>query len=194
MQGIMNGMSYQLLEDEETWVEHNLIDYSPYEAAQVFPEAAPIVKRHIKIQKQFINKLVERRRRCHELFSNEHEFWVYSTFYVEMPLKKALDRIEWFEKFLYFLRAQKSIGNGKDLALNIEKAKQVPITHFLKFSKTGFSQCIFGHEDKTPSMKYYPKTNRFKCFSCGKGGDVVDLVQHQTGLKFLDVINLILQK
>lgn len=35
--------------------------------------------------------------------------------------------------------------------------------------------CIF-HEEKTPSMHIYTDTNRFHCFSCGKSGDVLDLV------------------
>ena len=33
------------------------------------------------------------------------------------------------------------------------------------------------HEDKKPSFAVYPKTQTFKCFGCGKGGDVVDFVE-----------------
>jgi CHC2 zinc finger len=31
------------------------------------------------------------------------------------------------------------------------------------------------HEDKTPSMTVFTDTQRFKCFGCGIGGDVLDL-------------------
>lgn len=31
------------------------------------------------------------------------------------------------------------------------------------------------HEDKTPSMTVFTDTQRFKCFGCGLGGDVIDL-------------------
>lgn len=37
-------------------------------------------------------------------------------------------------------------------------------------------RCPF-HEDKKPSFAVYPKTQTFKCFGCGKGGDVVDFVE-----------------
>ena len=37
------------------------------------------------------------------------------------------------------------------------------------------------HTDRTPSMTVYPDEQRFKCYGCGKGGDVVDLVQLAEG-------------
>lgn len=37
-------------------------------------------------------------------------------------------------------------------------------------------RCPF-HEDKDPSFAVFPKTQTFKCFGCGKGGDVVDFVE-----------------
>lgn len=33
------------------------------------------------------------------------------------------------------------------------------------------------HEDKKPSFAVYPKTQTFKCYGCGSGGDVVDFVE-----------------
>lgn len=39
-----------------------------------------------------------------------------------------------------------------------------------------FIACPF-HNEKTPSCEIYPSTNKFKCFGCGVGGDVVDFVQ-----------------
>ncbi|WP_293685425.1 CHC2 zinc finger domain-containing protein, partial [Spirosoma sp. 48-14] len=34
--------------------------------------------------------------------------------------------------------------------------------------------CTF-HDEKTPSMKLYPKDGHFKCFGCGKSGSTIDL-------------------
>lgn len=42
--------------------------------------------------------------------------------------------------------------------------------------KQGFCKCPL-HEERTGSMRVYPKTNRFKCFSCGAYGTVVDIVE-----------------
>ena len=33
------------------------------------------------------------------------------------------------------------------------------------------------HADKTPSLSFYNGNRRFHCFSCGEGGDAVDLTQ-----------------
>ena len=37
------------------------------------------------------------------------------------------------------------------------------------------------HEDRTPSMTVYTEEQRFKCYGCGVGGDVVDLVRLAEG-------------
>jgi DNA primase len=37
------------------------------------------------------------------------------------------------------------------------------------------------HEDKTPSTTIYTDAQRFKCYGCGEGGDVIDLVRLAEG-------------
>lgn len=56
------------------------------------------------------------------------------------------------------------------------KAKAVPIKNYIKFNAQRKALCIW-HQEKTPSMIYYPKDNRVKCYGCGKLGDVIDVVQ-----------------
>jgi DNA primase len=45
------------------------------------------------------------------------------------------------------------------------------------------------HEDKHPSMKIDAGHNRWKCFACGAGGDVIQLVSVYHGLSFVDACN-----
>lgn len=45
-------------------------------------------------------------------------------------------------------------------------------------------RCIV-HEDKTPSMTLRPATNTWKCYGCGKGGSVIDLVMEKEDMDFL---------
>ena len=56
------------------------------------------------------------------------------------------------------------------------------LSHYnLKANNTGMLCCPF-HDDKTPSMQIYPKTNTYCCFSsnCEAGtGDVIDFIQLQ---------------
>jgi hypothetical protein len=42
--------------------------------------------------------------------------------------------------------------------------------------------CPF-HEDKDPSLNFYPETNSFFCFGCRTGGDLIKFVQLMEGLK-----------
>lgn len=43
-----------------------------------------------------------------------------------------------------------------------------------------------GHEDDTPSFNVYPQTQRFHCFGCDNGGDVLDFVQLMEGCSLLE--------
>lgn len=45
-------------------------------------------------------------------------------------------------------------------------------------------KCPFGHNDSSPSMKIYDKTNSFYCFACHSSGDVIKFVQLLYGLNF----------
>jgi len=45
-----------------------------------------------------------------------------------------------------------------------------------------------GHEDSTPSFNIYLDTQRYYCFGCHAGGDVLDFVQEMDGCSFLDAL------
>ena len=69
--------------------------------------------------------------------------------------------------------------------LNLQKLRELPI--FDVCSKLGITLYGMGpitkrakcwyHDDTHPSMHVNKKKNIFKCFVCGKGGDVIRLVQ-----------------
>lgn len=44
----------------------------------------------------------------------------------------------------------------------------------------------FMHDDHHPSLAFMPKSNRWKCFVCGKWGNNIDLVEQKLGLNFVD--------
>jgi len=87
---------------------------------------------------------------------------------------------------------EKKADNIPDSAgLDVERAKQVPITEFVDFNKSGFATSVWNPEEDTPSMKYYPEENRVHCFSAGKGGDVIDVVQQKFSLSFKEAVKMI---
>jgi len=47
--------------------------------------------------------------------------------------------------------------------------------------------CVF-HNEKTPSMCIYEKSNSFYCFGCGKSGDSIDLAMFVFNLDFVNVV------
>lgn len=44
-------------------------------------------------------------------------------------------------------------------------------------NRAGKYLCPF-HRDKNPSLSINPRTDKFKCFSCGEAGDTIDFVQN----------------
>ena len=78
--------------------------------------------------------------------------------------------------------------------LNLQKIREVPI--FDVCSKLGINLYGMGklakratcwyHDDKHPSMHVNKKKNIFKCFVCGKGGDVIRLVQDYENKTFVE--------
>jgi len=81
-------------------------------------------------------------------------------------------------------------GTGSEIAA----AKAVPLTEFLKFNKQGFAHCVW-HQEKTPSLKYYPIDNRVYCFGgCSRGGDTLDVVQQIHSCTMQEAIKIILKK
>jgi DNA primase catalytic core len=51
------------------------------------------------------------------------------------------------------------------------------LSHYgLKADRNGMLCCPF-HDDKTPSLKIYEKSQMFKCFGCGAKGDVIEFIQ-----------------
>lgn len=51
--------------------------------------------------------------------------------------------------------------------------------------------CVF-HEEHTPSLKLNSTLNRYKCFGCGKSGDVIQFVEDYCGLDFQGAVRYLL--
>ena len=86
------------------------------------------------------------------------------------------------------------LKNMKYDDLNLKRIREVPI--FDVCSKLGISLYGIGkltkrtkcwyHDDKHPSMHVNKKKNIYKCFVCGKGGDVIRLVQDYDNKTFIE--------
>jgi DNA primase len=53
----------------------------------------------------------------------------------------------------------------------------------------GFMGCCPFHDDSTASLSVGGVPDRFHCFGCGAGGDVIEYVHRYTGLSFVDAVH-----
>ena len=49
------------------------------------------------------------------------------------------------------------------------------------------AKCCF-HEERTPSLTVWPDKQRFECFGCGAGGDVIDFIRKLNNCTFKEAL------
>lgn len=54
--------------------------------------------------------------------------------------------------------------------------------------KTFVGRCPF-HEDRNPSLTVYPETGTFRCYGCGKRGDVISFVEEAERMTFKEALD-----
>lgn len=104
-------------------------------------------------------------------------------------LKKTARSISFKIREFYGVKTKKS----ELWQVKFDKAKSLNIHHVIS-TLTGVTEfkynisCPF-HKDKGPSMKVYEDS--FYCFSCSKGGSVVDFVMYNNDLDFKKAIEFL---
>lgn len=101
-----------------------------------------------------------------------------------------LEKFEEVKRAIKFFK--KSSDNNRDTD-RLARAKAVPIPQFINFNADNTARCIW-HQEKTPSMYYYEKQNRVKCFGCDKLGDVIDVVMELNKVNLNEAIKIILNE
>jgi DNA primase len=67
------------------------------------------------------------------------------------------------------------VDDIKDQLNIIDLARREGLELKKQSSRLYKAKCIFHDDQKTPNLFFYPKTNTFKCYACGKYGDSIDL-------------------
>jgi len=107
--------------------------------------------------------------------------------YIESQIEKRMTRIQELDRWI-FLHSKRS----KEVkGIDFERLKLVPIPNILAINRAGFASCPL-HSDRTPSLRYYKDNNSWFCFSCSKGGDVIDLVQAMKGCTLQEAVKFLI--
>jgi len=65
------------------------------------------------------------------------------------------------------------------------------ISRYTRLKKSGNSYrglCPLHNGDNSNSLAVFPDTNTFYCFSCGKGGSLVDFVREQIKIPIIEAL------
>lgn len=157
------------------------------EQLKIFPDCG---KEYLQKQTQFAQDTL----RSLEKAEKEYEDIIY---------RKANKADEWFWKMIvedvliepkrkacnYIIKRNSFILDNKStkFVVNIDKAKQFPITEMISFNNAGFAKCIW-HNEKSASLKYYPKTNTVHCFGCHESGDSIKVYRQLNGSSFTEAV------
>lgn len=68
-----------------------------------------------------------------------------------------------------------------------------PSTSIINGGKNRKKCCCVFHSEKTPSMFINVSTDTYKCFGCGKSGDIFNLVEEHLGLSFHEAAKYLLE-
>lgn len=76
---------------------------------------------------------------------------------------------------------------------NIQEIKLKPIEEILNsFGIKYKKKCLCPlHDERTPSFIIFKKTNTWKCFGCGKGGDNITFVKQKLNCNFVEACRYI---
>ena len=70
--------------------------------------------------------------------------------------------------------------------LDVARKLEIPL---FREGNTWSARCLKkGEADTKPSLKFWLGKNRWKCFSCGEGGDVIELVQQKQECTFHEAV------
>jgi hypothetical protein len=116
-------------------------------------------------------------------------FRAWCTWNIEQLVEKR-KVYEWYIKLATPVK-ELYVGGGNITEDMKNRAKSVPIDTILPFKNN--TTCCIWHDEKTPSLHYYQKSNRVKCFGCGVSGDSIAVAMQVWGVSFIEAVKRLSQ-
>lgn len=161
---------------------------------QAMPELKTIanIKNYIKEIDAQLNKNLDKERYAKSVGNPFAHYDIVRTMLVNAKdnLKRKIRRIQYLKKPAEITGNE----NGKITNQDIFRAKDVPLENFLDLNEKGFAHCPFHGKDKTASLRVYKNQNKFYCFSCAAGNDVIDFMMKLEKCNFIEAVKKLLKK
>lgn len=191
---------------ERAW-RASLPRHTFYTLLELFPHAKPAIKRNLLAEIDEAQKDLVEARRVDSAFNNEilsraqyqerELFIILRDKFVSGPLRKNREKLIKKNRFYLSALKPKKVNSADSYygigEAEVLRAKEVPIDSLIEVGRNGFATCPF-HTDRTASLRVYLDTNRWYCFSCNAGTDVIDLVMKFHQVKFAEAVKMLLKK
>lgn len=173
------------------------------EILTAFPEARGIIEEKIKEWEENmteIRKVIKEKLRIIKT-SNADEFskWFCKEFLRLQYGKDLLEIKGHIRRLKQLLRRIKNQGQKPPLITleSKQRALSVPIASVVNVQLRKRGSKLVGlcplHSETHPSFFVYPESNRFKCYGCNQGGDVIDFVKLAHGYSFKKAVTYLCQ-
>jgi len=160
---------------------------------------------HEWIKSRRLEYLKDKRKECREavlpfieganVYKNTHDAYLGKVINEDLvfPVLKKVKKID--NEILAW--TEPGYSGSKLTGDDIDRAREHDCCDFLEIKRKDFNRswalCVF-HEEKTPSLCIFKDSNHFKCFGCGEGGSVIDLVMKLYDKDFPSAVKFILKK
>jgi DNA primase len=161
-----------------------VLEYIPDAHIVLIPEA---------IGTKDISDYVSKGGDLHDLLATAKQYPDIATVEADMKHRNASWQSTRFHKA--YLDKHRQATHDKSYDINkyegddkVLRAKSVPMTDFIDFTRR--KACCPWHNERTPSLHYYPKTNSAYCFGgCGRAYDTIDAYRLTHNVSFLEAVS-----
>ena len=170
--------------------------YNKEELLKIFPEAKKIIPEKIKeTEKQYLDQKNEIKRLLKKFETHKDSYFVeiFIEVFMMEDLLKYKSRLMNLKLFLK--PKNKNVSGVSDEEIQI--AQEYPIEKIAeqyldleRFGNRYKSLCPF-HNEKTPSFYLFTDSNRYYCFGCNEGGNVINLTMALFGIDFVNAVKML---
>lgn len=182
--------------EEKMWNDSRP-EFSVRYLIEAFPTATNLLKKKLEREIADAERDIREADRLEKIYADivyigsskkDEEFWtgLYASIFLE-PLRKGREKSIRTNLFHISGLNGHAPSKGQITDSDIENAKGYPIESLIKFNHAGKAVCLW-HEEKTPSLHFYRKGNRVRCFGCNRAEDAIGVYRALFNVDFIAAV------